>query len=105
MWPITASAVRGFRRAGWPRSLIVGYFEDGPNLVALAMNGWADPEPAWWRNLQAQPEATVELVGETRAVRRALPRERSGRACGPGGPTSTGNWTPMRRNGRHRLRS
>ena len=24
------------------------------------MNGWADPEPAWWLNLQANPTATVE---------------------------------------------
>jgi hypothetical protein len=40
------------RRTGRPRSVIVGYVEDGPNLVTLAMNGWADPEPAWWRNLQ-----------------------------------------------------
>jgi deazaflavin-dependent oxidoreductase (nitroreductase family) len=57
------------RRTGQPRSVIVGYFEDGPNLVTLAMNGWADPEPAWWLNLQTQPEATVELLGEVRAVR------------------------------------
>jgi F420H(2)-dependent quinone reductase len=57
------------RRSGRPRSVIVGYFEDGPNLVTLAMNGWADPEPAWWLNLQTQPDATVELGGETRAVR------------------------------------
>ena len=57
------------RRTGRPRSVIVGYFQDGPNLVTLAMNGWADPEPAWWLNLQAQPDATVELVGDTRAVR------------------------------------
>jgi hypothetical protein len=49
--------------------VIVGYFEDGPNLVTLAMNGWADPEPAWWLNLQAQPDATVELVGGSRPVR------------------------------------
>jgi hypothetical protein len=28
------------------RSVIVGYVQDGPNLVTLAMNGWADPEPA-----------------------------------------------------------
>jgi hypothetical protein len=33
------------------------------------MNGWADPEPAWWLNLQEQPDATVHLVGEARAVR------------------------------------
>jgi F420H(2)-dependent quinone reductase len=57
------------RRTGRPRSVIVGYFEDGPNLVTLAMNGWADPEPAWWLNLQAQPDATVDLVGEACAVR------------------------------------
>jgi hypothetical protein len=33
------------------------------------MNGWADPEPAWWLNLQTQPDATVELGGAARAVR------------------------------------
>ena len=43
------------------RVAIVGYIEDGPNLVTPAMNGWADPEPAWWLNLQAHPDATVEL--------------------------------------------
>ncbi len=57
------------RKSGKERSAILGYYEDGPNLVTMAMNGWADPEPAWWLNLQAQPEVSVELVDETRAVR------------------------------------
>jgi deazaflavin-dependent oxidoreductase (nitroreductase family) len=57
------------RRSGAERIAILGYHEDGPNLVTLAMNGWMDPEPAWWLNLQARPEATIELKGETRAVR------------------------------------
>jgi F420H(2)-dependent quinone reductase len=57
------------RRTGRPRSVIVAYLQDGPNLVTLAMNGWADPEPAWWRNLQAQPDATAELGGAAHAVR------------------------------------
>ena len=57
------------RRSGQPRKVIVGYYEDGPNLVLLAMNGWADAEPAWWLNLQAHPDATVHLVGESRPVR------------------------------------
>jgi hypothetical protein len=35
----------------------------------MAMNGWADGEPAWWLNLQAQPDATVELKDGSRAVR------------------------------------
>lgn len=57
------------RRSGEPRVAIVGYLEDGPNLVTLAMNGWAEAEPAWWLNLQAQPDTTVELRDGTRAVR------------------------------------
>jgi deazaflavin-dependent oxidoreductase (nitroreductase family) len=57
------------RRSGEPRVAMIGYYEDGPNLVTLAMNGWAEAEPAWWLNLQAQPEATVQLPGESRAVR------------------------------------
>src|SRR5262245_52331428 len=47
------------RRSGRQRTVILGYFEDGPNLVSLAMNGWGAGEPAWWLNLQAHPEATV----------------------------------------------
>jgi deazaflavin-dependent oxidoreductase (nitroreductase family) len=54
------------RRSGKPRRVIIGYFEDGPNLVAMAMNGWGAPEPAWWLNLQARPEAVVELAGGIR---------------------------------------
>ena len=33
------------------------------------MNGWADAEPAWWLNLQAHPDTTVQLADGTRAVR------------------------------------
>ena len=54
------------RRSGEPRSVIVGYYEDGDNLVTMAMNGWGAPEPAWWLNLQAHPEAVVELAGRIR---------------------------------------
>jgi F420H(2)-dependent quinone reductase len=57
------------RRSGQPRVAIVGYLEDGPNLVTLAMNGWADAEPAWWLNLQAQPDTIVQLKDGRRAVR------------------------------------
>ena len=57
------------RRTGQERSVILGYFEDGPNLVSLAMNGWGQGEPAWWLNLRARPDATVDLVGGRRMVR------------------------------------
>src|SRR5688572_25674511 len=54
------------RRSGEPRSVIVGYFEDGPHLITMAMNGWGAPEPAWRLNLQAHPDAVVELGGGIR---------------------------------------
>jgi deazaflavin-dependent oxidoreductase (nitroreductase family) len=57
------------RRSGNSRVAMVGYFEDGPNLVTLAMNGWGKGEPAWWLNLQANPAATVELADGSREVR------------------------------------
>ena len=57
------------RRTGQERSVILGYYEDGPNVVTMAMNGWADDEPAWWLNLQAHPVASVDLPGGRRMVR------------------------------------
>jgi len=57
------------RRTGWERTAILGYFEDGPNLVTLAMNGWAVPEPAWWLNLLAHGDARVVLEDGPRTVR------------------------------------
>ena len=57
------------RRTGVSRSVPIGYFEDGPNLVSMAMNGWGAAEPAWWLNLQANPDAVAELRGGHRTVR------------------------------------
>jgi deazaflavin-dependent oxidoreductase (nitroreductase family) len=56
------------RKSGAPRTAILGYFEDGPNLYTMAMNGWGEPEPAWWLNLQAHPDVTLDLPDGSRAV-------------------------------------
>ena len=57
------------RRSGKARVAIVAYFEDGPNLVTMAMNGWGEPPPAWWLNLKSNPEAAVDLPDGHRLVR------------------------------------
>lgn len=57
------------RRSGRTRTAIIGYYPDGANLVTLAMNGWGETEPAWWLNLQANPDATVVLTDGPREVR------------------------------------
>ena len=93
------------RRSGQSRVAIVGYLEDGQNLVTLAMNGWGEAEPAWWLNLQAQPDTTVELKDGRRAVRgraaeggerdrlwarweSSAPTTTPGPRCAPGRPPS-----------------
>ncbi len=68
-WGALRLTARG-RRSGQERTVILGYLEDGPNLLLLAMNGWDEGHPAWWLNLQAHPDAVVRLAGEEpRAVR------------------------------------
>ena len=58
------------RRSGRARSVVLGYLEDGPDLVVLAMNGWQEGHPAWWLNLREHPDAVVQLArSEPRPVR------------------------------------
>jgi deazaflavin-dependent oxidoreductase (nitroreductase family) len=59
------------RRSGQERDVIVGYIEDGPVPVVLAMNGWDEGHPAWWLNLRANPDAEVLLPGRHRRLVRA----------------------------------
>lgn len=56
------------RRSGTQREAILGYFEEGGDFVTLAMNGWGEGAPAWWLNLQADPDATVETKDGVFAV-------------------------------------
>jgi deazaflavin-dependent oxidoreductase (nitroreductase family) len=57
------------RRTGRPRQVVVGYLDDGRNLITMAMNGWGAAEPAWWLNLQAHPDATAQTRDGRRQVR------------------------------------
>ena len=67
------------RRTGEERHVMLNYILDGEDFVTIAMNGWADPEPAWWLNLQANPEAWVDLQEATIPVtaRAATSEERA----------------------------
>lgn len=67
-WGALWLTTRG-RRSGRSRRVIVGYFEDGEDLVTMAMNGWGAAEPAWWLNLQAHPDTTVRTRDGLRRVR------------------------------------
>jgi deazaflavin-dependent oxidoreductase (nitroreductase family) len=60
------------RKSGEERTVPLAYLEDGDSYVVVASNGGADRHPAWWLNLQREPNATVELGKRKIVVRASL---------------------------------
>ncbi len=66
------------RNSGKERTVPLLYIEDGENLVVVASNGGTAKHPTWWLNLEANPEATVEIGSRKLRVRveKASPEEK-----------------------------
>lgn len=56
-------------RSGEPRTTVVGYRRSGDIFVVIAAAGGAPEDPAWYRNLVADPNATIEVGPEKLRVR------------------------------------
>ncbi len=52
-------------RTGEPRIAPLVYSRDGDRYVVMASKGGAPENPAWYANLLAHPEVTVEAEGQT----------------------------------------
>jgi deazaflavin-dependent oxidoreductase (nitroreductase family) len=67
------------RKTGLSRTLPLACMRDGDNLVVVGSNNGQDHDPAWWRNLVAQPAARVEFGGDAYPVMASLatPEERA----------------------------
>src|SRR5919204_94844 len=57
------------RKSGQRRTTALGYLRDGEDFAVVASNSGLDSAPAWWLNLQANPEAEVDAEGERLRVR------------------------------------
>jgi deazaflavin-dependent oxidoreductase (nitroreductase family) len=57
------------RKSGATRSTVIACMPDGDDLVVVPSNAGQDHPPAWWLNLQANPQAEVDFRGEHRVVR------------------------------------
>jgi F420H(2)-dependent quinone reductase len=57
------------RKSGKKRTAPLLYVDDGDDLVIVASKGGSHKHPAWFLNLQANPETTVQVRGERRRVR------------------------------------
>ena len=65
-------------RTGTRRTTPLVYVEDGRDVVVVASKGGYPKHPAWYHNLRAHPDTTVQIGRERRAVhaRVASPNER-----------------------------
>ncbi len=65
-------------KSGTRRTSPLLYVEDGDDLVLVASKGGYPRNPAWFHNLKANPDTTVQVGSERRAVhaRVAAPEER-----------------------------
>ncbi|HEY0317660.1 MAG TPA: nitroreductase family deazaflavin-dependent oxidoreductase [Solirubrobacterales bacterium] len=65
-------------RSGKKRTSPLLYVEDGPNVVIVASKGGFPKHPAWYHNLIANPDTTVQIGSDRRPVhaRVATPEER-----------------------------
>ena len=59
-------------RSGEPRLAPLVYTCDGDSIVIVASKGGAPADPAWYRNIVANPIVTVELGGETFQARASI---------------------------------
>lgn len=68
------------RKTGRPRTLPLLFLEDGDRVVLVASQGGLPKHPLWFRNIQANPEVTIQIRSRVRAMhaRVATPEERAG---------------------------
>jgi len=71
------------RKSGEPRTTPLMCIRDGERFLAIASYGGDDRDPQWFKNLQARPEATVQVGGETIPVRASVATPEEKKALWP----------------------
>jgi deazaflavin-dependent oxidoreductase (nitroreductase family) len=66
--PVLELATTG-RKTGQARSVLLTYLTDPRGYIVIASNAGSTEDPAWWRNLQSHPDATVRTGRTVRDVR------------------------------------
>ncbi|MFF4732053.1 nitroreductase family deazaflavin-dependent oxidoreductase [Streptomyces mirabilis] len=76
--PVCLVTTRG-RKSGLPRTLPLLFLRDGDRVVLVASQGGLPKNPLWYRNLQADPQVTVQIRSSVRRMlaRTAEPAERA----------------------------
>ncbi len=57
------------RKSGRRRTTPLLYVQEGTNWIVVGSNGGDDCHPAWWLNLKADANATIQVKGKVERVR------------------------------------
>ena len=57
------------RKSGEERANPLIFGRDGDNVILVASKGGAPADPGWFRNLEASPEAQIQVMGDRWPVR------------------------------------
>jgi deazaflavin-dependent oxidoreductase (nitroreductase family) len=57
------------RKSGERRDVALNYMPEGQSYIVVASYAGEDRDPAWWRNLKADPEADIHIGGKRVRVR------------------------------------
>jgi deazaflavin-dependent oxidoreductase (nitroreductase family) len=66
--PVCLLTTRG-RKTGKLRTAPLLYLEDGDRVVLVGSQGGQQRHPLWYRNLLADPRATIQILGTVREMR------------------------------------
>ena len=58
--PMVLLTTKG-RKSGKQRTIPLQYMMDGDNIIVVASNGGNINHPAWWHNIRANAEVTVQI--------------------------------------------
>jgi len=70
-------------KSGTERTSPLLYIEDGDNVVIVASKGGYEKSPAWFYNLKANPDTTVQIGSQVRPVRAHVADEAERRRLWP----------------------
>jgi F420H(2)-dependent quinone reductase len=71
------------RKSGQPKTTPLNIMADGERWLLVASYGGDDRDPQWFKNLQANPEATIQVGAETFPVRAAVATEEEKKVLWP----------------------
>jgi deazaflavin-dependent oxidoreductase (nitroreductase family) len=79
-------------RSGQKRTTALAYFLDGDDVVVVASKGGHPQHPAWYHNLLANPDTTIQVGRERRAVRAHVATAEERARLWPKGVEANGLW-------------